>query len=59
MEREDIDGSLSVEVEIDGFGAEIGNVLINSQGRVYFVLVNLYVVLVLSSNLFYRAMCRV
>lgn len=33
MEREDTDGSLSVEVETDGFGPEIGNVLINCQGR--------------------------
>lgn len=33
MEREDTDGSLSMEVGTDGFGAEVGNVLINSQGK--------------------------
>lgn len=33
MEREDTDGSLSMEVETDGFGAEIGNVLTDCQGR--------------------------
>lgn len=35
MEREDTDGSLSMEVEIDGFDAEIGNVLIISEERVF------------------------
>lgn len=33
MEREDTDGSLSVKVETDSFGAEIGIVLMNSQER--------------------------
>lgn len=33
MERENTDGSVSVEVETDSFGAETGNVLINCQGR--------------------------
>lgn len=32
MERDFTDGSLSMEVETDGFGAEIWNVLINFQG---------------------------
>lgn len=51
MEREDTDGSLSVEVETDGFGPEIGNVLINCQGRDFcFGVFNLCVVLVLFST---------
>lgn len=45
MERDDSDGSLSVEVETDDLGAQIGNVSINSQGRDFFVLACLICVL--------------
>lgn len=52
MEREDTDGSSSMEVETDSFGAKTGNILINCQEREFFCfdVFNLCVVPVLFST---------